>query len=251
MIQARLTLPPYRYINLSVRVDFHISGSSCSTSIDKTRSNSFNAGFTELDQSNEAGNGANEQELFPGFHAVSSTESIRPPYSCRCMRSQADKLCLLKSIEQRQVPVKFDVILSWSKTIAQASEDQLQCAFCRSDSHTLLLTVMTFQVIFRWVRSQIHPTDIPSEDLNIKMGQYEISKQEACVLKSVLVQRAFDKNQKVLMLLRARVEQVAKEMERIQLWDFERVEIRNLQALCQSLMQTSAMDAKRIRQKTS
>jgi hypothetical protein len=207
--------------------------------------------LTDLDQPNGIDDSASEPAFFPGFNAVRSAESIRALCSCRCMRSQADKLCLLRTIEQRQIPVKTDTILSWTKTITQAAEDQMKCAFCRSDPHTLLLTIMTFQVIFRWVRSQIYTTDIPSDDLNIKIGQYDISKQEARLLKNILVQRAFDKNQKVLMLLHARVEQVAKEIEKSQPWDFERVEMQNLQALCQSLLQTSAMDAKRIRQKGS
>ena len=166
---------------------------------------------------------------------------------CNCMKSQADKLCTLRTIEQRQSPVKVDTILSCVKLVSQAAESQLQCSFCQIDCYTLLLTISTFQLIFHWVRAQTHHPEKACDNTSIKLGQYEISKQDATMLKDILVARAFDTTLTSLKLLRSRVNQLVVDAQCKELWDFERAPIQNLQNMTQSLMQTSSVLSKRLR----
>jgi hypothetical protein len=182
------------------------------------------------------------------------------------MKSQSSNLVSLRNIEQRQSPVRVDTILSCTRVVSSAAETQLACAACGAEPNpvpTLLLTLMTFQTIFRWARAQTHHPDAPCPGLDpgmgIRMGAYEISREEAHMLKSMLLSRAFERVQHVLVRLRSRVEIVAADVDRKRRraslgdrelesgWDFEKGEVQNLLGLSQSLLQTSNMFAKRLR----
>lgn len=223
-----------------------MSESSRSASLDRAGSDSLGAIVSYLDRSSAVGNESiTERSRLPGRQAMQSPDSTRTPKPCQCLRAQADKLCSLRTIEQRQTPVKVDTILTCLRVVSRATEYQLQCLSCQNDTHTLFLTMMIFQVVFRWVGMQTHRPEIAYDDPSIKMGQYKISRQETQLLKNILVSQAFDKTQKALKMLQARVNQVVMNAERREPWDLERGEVQNFQPLFQSLMQTSLTLANR------
>ncbi|KAF4636599.1 hypothetical protein G7Y89_g1496 [Cudoniella acicularis] len=89
----------------------------------------------------------------------------------------------------------------------------------------------------------------PEPEMGIQLGSYEISKEEAQALQSILLSKALENIQRTLRRLKARVELIAKEAQRRcshgdrnrEGWDFEKEEIENLMGLSQSLLQTSGM----------
>ena len=221
--------------------------SSRSDSLDGAAPESLSAIITSLDRSSGIDSESITERLpFSGRQTIQLPDITRMPKPCQCLRTQADKLCSLRMIEQRQTPVKLDTILTCIRIVSQAAEYQLQCLSCQIDSHTLFLTMMIFQVIFRWVGAQTHRPEIAYDEPSIKMGQYKISRQETQLLKNVLVSRAFDNTQKALKMLQTRVNQVVMNAERREPWDLERGEVHNIQPLFQSLMEASLALTKRL-----
>ena len=184
---------------------------------------------------------------------------------CQCTKMQSSNICALRTIEQRQSPVKFDTILTCTRVVCAAAERHIACATCRRDPNpvpTLHLTFMTFQLIFRWAHAQVHHPDLPCPEHHagngMRLGIYEISRDESVALRQTLVATALEKMQRALVNLSEWVEAINGEVEgrgaledteRGYGWESEKHELQNLRVLSQSLLQTSNTLAKRMEAK--
>lgn len=167
---------------------------------------------------------------------------------CQCLKRQVKRLCYLRNIEQSENPIKLDVLLACTKHVVSAAEATAQCAQCQGDSQALFVTVMSFHMIFRWVKIFCQSPHTPCIDLTMKLGHYEVPSQEAQLVKHLLLSQAIARISKVASTLSAETDHMVSAKSNEDLWEFERVHLRALQYSVRSLPQTSSMLSKKLGQ---
>ncbi|KAI9872805.1 MAG: hypothetical protein M1830_001175 [Pleopsidium flavum] len=154
---------------------------------------------------------------------------------CACLQSQADQLCRLRAIEQRQQPVKLDMMLHHTMLVMKSSEKLLHCTICRKDRQVLQLTVMVLQSVFGWIDCLCHSEPTRQSGLEVTLGNYAVSGEESNLIQTLLTSRILGRSKVVLNLLATRVEQIVNDGSLLESFDVEYFR-HSSQMLTQTLM---------------
>ena len=159
---------------------------------------------------------------------------------CPCLRQYTSVLCQLQTIEMRQHPVKTDTLLTSANLVMSQTEDQLKCTQCMYDSRVLVQLVMVIQTMFNWVQGQCQTPLAPSSHIKATLGQHNLTREESTFIKMALISRALARIRTVLKVMVSRVEQMSlgRQWERSE--DPAEAEVKNLQSLIDTLLQTSS-----------
>ncbi|KAF2869624.1 hypothetical protein BDV95DRAFT_608465 [Massariosphaeria phaeospora] len=143
------------------------------------------------------------QSHAPVFSAAPTTRSS---IQCGCFQTLSELLCQVRSLGANDFPVELDVVLSQCQPMLAAISRFLQCSFCCSDPQVFLQATMILQTVFQHYESLIHPSGISCQQLDIRIGNYNVPHGTGSTVKMLIVTVEMGHAKKLLDALKRRVE---------------------------------------------
>lgn len=129
-----------------------------------------------------------------------------PTERCACIPALAGQLCHLHAAAHSRPPARLDTMLKCTQLAATCMSNFLQCQACATDIHGFFLASMILSLTLDLNMLVIHMSEKSRSEVQIRVGDYDVSGRLAGVMEKVLVGSKLENLKSILDTLEMKVD---------------------------------------------
>lgn len=137
---------------------------------------------------------------------ATGSRNCAPPTRCACIPALAGQLCHLHAAAHSRPPARLDTMLKCTQLAAAAMSNFLQCQACAADIQGFFLASMILSLTLDLNMLVIHMSEKSRSEVQIRVGDYDVSGRLAGVMEKVLVGSKLENLKSILDTLEMKVD---------------------------------------------